>query len=109
MTFDTVGKILIGGLVAITGVETVQNVVKYVKARKSRIKAEQELDELLANVDEQERRRELERKEAEEIERWKAELEKKLEEERRNDTDTAHYRRLINSAKRMCKMVEEEA
>jgi hypothetical protein len=106
MAIDTVGKILIGGILAITGAEATLNVVKYVKARKSRIKAEQELEETRAKAERilEEQR---ERKEAEDFERWKKEQAEFMEEARKQDK--LYYGRLINSAKRMCKMVEEES
>jgi len=106
MAIDTVGKILIGGILALSGAETALSIAKYVKARKSRIKAEQELEEIRAkaerNLEEQRQR-----KEAEDFERWKKELEAKMEEARKQDE--LYYGRLINSAKRMCKMTEEES
>lgn len=95
MAIDTVGKILIGGILAITGAEATINVVKYVKARKSRIKAEQELEETLVRMEEVCKERQ--RKEAEDFERWKAEFDAEMEKDREKyDRDHKRLMSIVN-------------
>ena len=106
MAIDTVGKILIGGILVLSGAETALSIAKYVKARKSRIKAEQELEENRAKAErilEEQRQR----KEAEDFEKWKAELKEQMEEARKQDD--VYRRRLRNISKRVVKEMEEES